>query len=66
MLGLYYPLPCEGGGGGAPLNNNFSDFFPFRYKLFFDHRNLRKDARGDRIKMGWKNHPDLDEIGGEV
>ena len=33
MLGLHYPLPCEG-GGGAHLNNNFSEFFPFRYKLF--------------------------------
>ena len=25
----------KGGGGGAHLNNNFSEFFPFRYKLFF-------------------------------
>ena len=35
MLGLNHPLPCKGRGGGAGIDNNFSEFFPSRYKLFF-------------------------------
>ena len=35
MLGLNHPLPCKGRGGGAGIENDFSEFFPSRYKLFF-------------------------------
>ena len=34
-VGVKPPTTIWGEGGGAHINNNFSEFFPFRYKLFF-------------------------------